>query len=54
MEVANNNLIFVIDDDDAFRRSLVFLLEDLEWRVEAFASAADFLKAYPQPVLEAG
>ena len=42
MTTADINLIFVIDDDDAFRRSLVFLLEDLDWRVEAFASAAEF------------
>lgn len=47
-------LVFVIDDDDAFRRSLVFLLEDLAWQVEAFASAAEFLEAYPQPLVEAG
>ena len=48
------NLVFVIDDDDAFRRSLVFLLEDLEWQVEAFSSAAEFLEAHPQPLVEAG
>ncbi|NLA88432.1 MAG: response regulator transcription factor [Alcaligenaceae bacterium] len=54
MTTADINLIFVIDDDDAFRRSLVFLLEDLDWRVEAFASAAEFLEAYPEPVEEAG
>lgn len=47
-------LVFVIDDDDAFRRSLVFLLEDLAWQVEAFASAAEFLETYPQPLVEAG
>ncbi|MDO5667957.1 MAG: response regulator [Alcaligenaceae bacterium] len=54
MEAVDINLVFVIDDDDAFRRSLVFLLEDLEWRVEAFASAAEFLDAYPIPQEEAG
>ena len=54
MDAIDTNLVFVIDDDDAFRRSLVFLLEDLDWRVEAFASAAEFLEAYPEPVAEAG
>ncbi|HZJ97863.1 MAG TPA: response regulator [Oligella sp.] len=48
------NLVFVIDDDDAFRRSLVFLLEDLAWQVEAFASATEFLEAHPEPLPEAG
>ena len=54
MNPSDINLVFVIDDDDAFRRSLVFLLEDLEWRVEAFASAADFLATYPEPLEEVG
>ncbi|SPY08867.1 response regulator transcription factor [Oligella urethralis] len=54
MDAIDTNLVFVIDDDDAFRRSLVFLLEDLDWRVEAFASAAEFLEACPEPVAEAG
>ena len=34
---------FVVDDDDAFRGSLVALLESAEWSVQAFASAEDFL-----------
>lgn len=54
MDAIDTNLVFVIDDDDAFRRSLVFLLEDLDWRVEAFASAAEFLEVYTEPVAEAG
>lgn len=54
METVTIDLVFVIDDDDAFRRSLVFLLEDLDWRVEAFSSAAEFLNTYPEPVKEAG
>lgn len=54
MENDDINLVFVIDDDDAFRRSLVFLLEDLAWQVEAFASAAEFLEAHPEPLVEAG
>lgn len=38
-------LIHVIDDDAAFRRSLVFLLESMGWPVQAHASAADYLDA---------
>lgn len=54
MKSDDMNLVFVVDDDDAFRRSLVFLLEDLAWQVEAFASAAEFLEAHPEPLVEAG
>ncbi|HZJ97825.1 MAG: response regulator transcription factor [Alcaligenaceae bacterium] len=53
MKSDGSHLVFVIDDDDAFRRSLVFLLEELAWQVEAFSSAAEFLEAYPQPIVEA-
>lgn len=52
MDATTTNLVCVIDDDDAFRRSLVFLLEDLAWQVAAFSSAAEFLTAYPAPVEE--
>ena len=37
--------IHLIDDDAAFRRSLVFLLESMGWAVQAHASAADYLEA---------
>ena len=37
--------IHLVDDDDAFRRSLVFLLESMGWPVQAHASAADYLDA---------
>jgi two-component system response regulator FixJ len=33
---------YVVDDDDAFRRSLVALLESAGWTVDAFASGAAF------------
>ncbi|SIQ81970.1 two component transcriptional regulator, LuxR family [Aromatoleum tolulyticum] len=36
-------VIHVVDDDAAFRRSLVFLLESVGWRVASHASAEDFL-----------
>lgn len=38
-------VIHVVDDDAAFRRSLVFLLESVGWRVASHASAEDFLAA---------
>lgn len=36
--------IHLVDDDAAFRRSLVFLLESMGWPVQAHASAADYLE----------
>lgn len=47
MNDAAENLIHVIDDDAAFRRSLVFLLESVGWQVVPHASAEDFLAACP-------
>ncbi|HRQ56600.1 MAG TPA: response regulator [Azoarcus taiwanensis] len=47
MNDAAENLIHVIDDDTAFRRSLVFLLESVGWQVVPHASAEDFLAACP-------
>ena len=38
--------VFIVDDDDAVRRFLSGLIESVELRVEAFASARDFLEAY--------
>ncbi len=43
--------IHLVDDDAAFRRSLVFLLESMGWAVQAHASAADYLEA-GLPVIE--
>ncbi|WP_341648720.1 response regulator transcription factor [Thauera humireducens] len=40
--------IHVVDDDAAFRRSLVFLFESVGWRVATHASAEDFLAALPE------
>lgn len=44
MTELDTNLIHVIDDDDAFRRSLVFLLESVGWQVVAHRSADEFLR----------
>lgn len=39
-------VLFVIDDDDAMRRSLVYLFDSAGWRVASFESAHDFLDRY--------
>lgn len=38
--------VYVVDDDPAVRHSLTRLLESVGWRVEAFASAPEFLDQY--------
>lgn len=38
--------IYIVDDDEALRDSLVWLLESSGYRAEAFASADDFLKVF--------
>ena len=38
------SLVYVIDDDAGVRQSLTSLLQSIGMRVEAFGSAADFLK----------
>jgi len=43
MSQTDDCVIHVVDDDAAFRRSLVFLLESVGWHVAAHASAEDFL-----------
>lgn len=39
-------LIFVVDDDDAMRRSLEYLFDSAGWRVALFESARAFLDRY--------
>ena len=39
-------LVYIVDDDDAIRDSLAFLLEASGISVEAYATAADFLERY--------
>lgn len=39
-------VVFIIDDDDAARESLCWLIGSVRLKVAAFASAADFLAAY--------
>lgn len=38
--------VFIVDDDPATRRALIWMLESAGRRVEAFASGDDFLRAY--------
>ena len=38
--------VFIVDDDDAVRRFLTGLIQSIDLRVEAYASATDFLDAY--------
>ena len=39
-------IIYLVDDDEALRDSLVWLLESQGFKVQAFASAEDFLKTW--------
>lgn len=43
-------VVHVVDDDPALRRSLRFLLESVEWKVQLHASAEEFLEALAHPV----
>ncbi len=38
--------VFIVDDDDAVRRFLTGLIQSIDLKVEAYASAKDFLDAY--------
>jgi len=39
-------MLFVVDDNDAMRRSLAYLFDSAGWRVTSFESAHDFLARY--------
>jgi len=39
-------VVFIVDDDDAVRESLEFLMKSIDQSAESFASAKDFLNAY--------
>ncbi|HPR07351.1 MAG TPA: hypothetical protein PLI17_12035 [Denitromonas sp.] len=43
---APEQIIYIVDDDEALRDSLVWLLESNRYRVAQFASAEAFLEAY--------
>jgi two-component system, LuxR family, response regulator FixJ len=42
-------IVHVVDDDSGLRRSLRFLLESVEWKVQLHASAEEFLDVAGQP-----
>jgi FixJ family two-component response regulator len=44
--MTNEPTVFIVDDDDAVRRFLTGLIRSIDLRVEAYASAQDFLDAY--------
>lgn len=39
-------IIYLVDDDDAMRRSLAYLLDSAGWRTQALASGREFLDRY--------
>lgn len=39
-------IVYVVEDDDAMRRSLVFLLDSAGWKTRDFALASEFLASY--------
>lgn len=46
----NGATVFVVDDDDAMRESLAFLLDSLDLEVRSFPSAQEFLSRYSPSV----
>jgi two-component system, LuxR family, response regulator FixJ len=52
MPMTGNPIVHVIDDDDAAREALTFLLSTDNFSVHAYASAKAFLSALP--AVEAG
>jgi two-component system response regulator FixJ len=45
--LAEKSIVYVIDDDDALRESLAFLLGTAQFSVQSFASAKEFLETLP-------
>ncbi len=54
MNTTQNLAIYLIDDDAAFRRSVVFLLDSVGWKVVEFESAEAFLSAHATPPADMG
>lgn len=46
--------IYLVDDDAAFRRSVVFLLDSVGWQVQQYDSAQAFLNAHAQQPADIG
>ncbi len=39
-------LVYIVDDDDAMRRSLAYLLDSVGWQTRTYASGREFLDSY--------
>ena len=52
--IIKESTIYLIDDDDAFRRSLVFLLESVGWNVRDFNSAITFMEEHEDVPVDLG
>ena len=50
--IADDFIVFIVDDDARIRESLSDLLESLGWRAVAFGSAGEYM-SYPRPDLPA-
>ena len=46
-EAGGRPIVFVVDDDPSVREGLGSLIRSVGWRVETFASAAEFLRQEP-------
>jgi FixJ family two-component response regulator len=44
--IKKESTVFIVDDDDAMRESLTWLIESVGLKVETFASADEFLNSY--------
>src|SRR5690606_3898643 len=49
-EMSEEPTVFVVDDDDAIRKSLRWLIESVDLKVQTFESAQEFLEAYDSDV----
>lgn len=54
MNTTQNLAIYLIDDDAAFRQSVIFLLDSVGWKVVEFDSAKAFLCAHAAPPADMG
>ncbi|MEH6626415.1 MAG: response regulator transcription factor [Motiliproteus sp.] len=46
MQNSSTNTVFVVDDDDAFRDSLTWLLDSSRYKIKSFSSGEKFLSGY--------
>lgn len=54
MNPSEQPTIYLVDDDAAFRRSVVFLLDSVGWQVQQYDSAQAFLLAHAQQPADIG